>query len=84
MDEKSVPNAIGPQAEADEGLASTGETPEDGIALSGRVPVVGIRASAGGLEVFKLLLASLPANTGLGIVFIQHYSGPQISDHAIS
>jgi two-component system, chemotaxis family, CheB/CheR fusion protein len=36
------------------------------------VPVVGVGASAGGLEVFKLLLADLPADTGLAIVFIQH------------
>ena len=34
--------------------------------------MAGIGASAGGLEVFKLLLADLPADTGLAIVFIQH------------
>ena len=36
------------------------------------IPVVGIGASAGGLDVFKLLLADLPADTGLAIVFMQH------------
>ncbi|HEV3201502.1 MAG TPA: chemotaxis protein CheB, partial [Bryobacteraceae bacterium] len=36
------------------------------------VPVVGIGGSAGGLEVFKLLLADLPAETGFATVFIQH------------
>ncbi len=36
------------------------------------VPVVGIGASAGGLEVFKHLLGDLPADTGFAIVFIQH------------
>ena len=36
------------------------------------VPVVGVGASAGGLEVFKHLLAELPADTGLAIVFVQH------------
>jgi two-component system CheB/CheR fusion protein len=35
-------------------------------------PVVGIGASAGGLESFTPLLAHLPANTGLAFVFIQH------------
>jgi two-component system, chemotaxis family, CheB/CheR fusion protein len=35
-------------------------------------PVVGIGASAGGLEVFKLLLRHLPADTGLAFVFVQH------------
>ena len=37
-----------------------------------RVPVVGIGASAGGLEAFKLLLSNLPANTGLAFVLVQH------------
>ena len=36
------------------------------------IAVVGIGASAGGLEAFKLLLAHLPANTGLAFVFVQH------------
>ena len=36
------------------------------------IPVAGVGGSAGGLEVFKLLLADLPADTGLAIVFIQH------------
>jgi two-component system, chemotaxis family, CheB/CheR fusion protein len=36
------------------------------------IPVVGVGASAGGLEVFKLLLAHLPPDSGLAIVFVQH------------
>jgi two-component system CheB/CheR fusion protein len=36
------------------------------------IPVVGIGASAGGLEAFRALLAYLPANTGLAFVFVQH------------
>jgi two-component system CheB/CheR fusion protein len=36
------------------------------------VPVVGIGASAGGLEAFRLLLGGLPADTGLAFVLIQH------------
>src|SRR5690348_7489458 len=36
------------------------------------IAVAGIGASAGGLEAFKLLLAHLPANTGLAFVFVQH------------
>jgi two-component system CheB/CheR fusion protein len=35
-------------------------------------PVVGIGASAGGLEAFTQLLSSLPANTGMAFVLIQH------------
>jgi chemotaxis methyl-accepting protein methylase/chemotaxis response regulator CheB/signal transduction histidine kinase len=36
------------------------------------IPVVGIGASAGGLEAFRVLLAHLPVNTGLAFVFVQH------------
>src|SRR5450756_2374452 len=36
------------------------------------IPVAGIGGSAGGMEVFKHLLADLPADTGLAIVFVQH------------
>jgi two-component system CheB/CheR fusion protein len=36
------------------------------------VPVVGIGASAGGLEVFKRLLADLSGDTGFAIVLVQH------------
>jgi two-component system CheB/CheR fusion protein len=35
-------------------------------------PLVGIGASAGGLEAFTKLLAHLPLNTGMGFVFVQH------------
>ena len=35
-------------------------------------PIVGIGASAGGLEAFTKLLQKLPADTGMALVFIQH------------
>ena len=35
-------------------------------------PVVGIGASAGGLEAFSALLTSLPETTGMAFVFLQH------------
>ena len=35
-------------------------------------PIVGVGASAGGLEAFTLLLRHLPADTGLGFVLVQH------------
>src|SRR5437870_6518621 len=34
--------------------------------------VVGIGASAGGLEAFEQLLAALPDDTGMGFVLVQH------------
>ena len=37
-----------------------------------RFPIVGIGASAGGLESFVQLLNQLPNNTGLALVFVQH------------
>ena len=56
----------------------TGETEGDGEAGreagagGGGVPVVGIGASAGGLEVFLELLGELPDDTGLAFVFLLH------------
>src|SRR5712664_192001 len=35
-------------------------------------PIVGIGASAGGLEAFSQLLRALPADTGIAFVLIQH------------
>ena len=35
-------------------------------------PIVGIGASAGGLESFRQMLAALPVDTGMGFVFVQH------------
>jgi two-component system, chemotaxis family, CheB/CheR fusion protein len=37
-----------------------------------RVPVVGVGASAGGLEAFTQLLRALPEDTGMAFVFVQH------------
>src|ERR1035438_8025854 len=48
------------------------EMPEPAVKGTTSIPVAGIGGSAGGLEVFKHLLADLPADTGLAIVFVQH------------
>src|ERR1035437_8590948 len=48
------------------------EMPEPAAKGTTSIPVAGIGGSAGGLEVFKHLLADLPADTGLAIVFVQH------------
>lgn len=42
-------------------------------------PVVGIGASAGGLDAFKQFLQALPANSGMAFVFIQHLSPGHVS-----
>jgi two-component system, chemotaxis family, CheB/CheR fusion protein len=41
--------------------------------------VVGIGASAGGLEAVSELLRDLPSNTGMAFVFIQHLEPRQTS-----
>ncbi|MGA3241749.1 MAG: chemotaxis protein CheB [Bryobacteraceae bacterium] len=66
MDDKPALESILADPEA-AGLAE--ESPE---AAGAGVPVVGIGASAGGLEVFKRLLSDLPGDTGFAIVFVQH------------
>ena len=38
----------------------------------GSFPIVGIGASAGGLEAFSALLKHLPLDTGMGFVLVQH------------
>jgi two-component system CheB/CheR fusion protein len=65
MGQTRASHGVLPQTEAEGGPASI-------AAARAVVPVVGIGGSAGGLEVFKSLLAALPADTGLAIVFIQH------------
>ncbi len=38
----------------------------------GRCPIVGIGASAGGLEALRVLFEAMPADTGMGFVVVQH------------
>ncbi|MEP7116591.1 MAG: PAS domain S-box protein [Acidobacteriota bacterium] len=42
-------------------------------------PIVGIGASAGGLEACRQLLAALPADTGMAFVFVQHLAPSHVS-----
>jgi two-component system, chemotaxis family, CheB/CheR fusion protein len=44
----------------------------DGPRAAGSFPIVGIGASAGGLEAFSALLKNLPLDTGMGFVLVQH------------
>ncbi|MGI4020538.1 MAG: CheR family methyltransferase [Janthinobacterium lividum] len=37
-------------------------------------PIIGIGASAGGLEAFRLFIGSIPENSGMAYVFVQHLS----------
>src|SRR6266852_1789938 len=49
-------------------IAPASDEPRQGASF----PIVGIGASAGGLEAFTKLLQKLPADTGMALVLIQH------------
>ncbi len=49
-----------------------GEQPSPAILGGAAFPIVGVGASAGGLDAFTQLLKHLPADTGMGFVLIQH------------
>jgi two-component system CheB/CheR fusion protein len=58
------------ETDLDEALREQGDTrSRDTLA---QVPVVGIGASAGGLEAMKEFLAATPTDTGACFVFVQH------------
>jgi two-component system CheB/CheR fusion protein len=67
-----------PAAKARKPAASMVKTPaaraasDSGAAGRNGPPVVGIGASAGGLEAFTQLLHALPTDTGMAFVFVQH------------
>ena len=58
------------ESDADVGPIDLAEA--TGWAAVHRFPIVGIGASAGGLDAFKALLATLPPDTGMAFVLIQH------------
>jgi two-component system, chemotaxis family, CheB/CheR fusion protein len=45
----------------------------------GAFPIVGVGASAGGLEAFRQLLAHVPADSGLALVLVQHLEATRAS-----
>ena len=48
------------------------EQPGTGSSKSSQFPIVGVGASAGGLEAFTQLFRNLPADSGIAFVLIQH------------
>ncbi len=63
-----VSSAAKPSAASEPALAA----PPDDAVPADRFPIVGLGASAGGLEAFTAFLKALPADTGMGFVLIQH------------
>src|SRR5687767_1922350 len=55
-------------------MASPPSKPEPSEAASSAFPIVGVGASAGGLEAFSQMLRALPVDTGMAFVLVQHLS----------
>src|SRR5579872_3473606 len=51
---------------------NTSDTSREETFLPGGFAIVGVGASAGGVEAFSELLRSLPADTGMAFVLVQH------------
>src|SRR2546430_6490601 len=66
---KSAARGKSSQPRVEKSPASAEPSPETSTPA---FPVVGIGASAGGLEAFTHLLEHLPADTGMGFVLVQH------------
>src|SRR5689334_8544815 len=56
---------------------STNSPPPDG--QSPPFPVVGIGASAGGLDAFEQFFVQIPPDTGIAFILVQHLSPPHKS-----
>lgn len=67
------PSVSAPSQTHDPGAEEAEET-EEGV-----FPIVGIGASAGGLEAFTNMLDALPDDTGMGFVFVQHLDPKHVS-----
>ncbi len=52
---------------------------QEGLSASRSFPIVGIGASAGGLEAFTQLLSHLPGTTGMAYVLVQHLAPTHVS-----
>src|ERR1700735_5056571 len=53
-------------------MAEQLNTDENKLRSSNLFPVVGVGASAGGLEAFKRLVKAIPENSGMAYILVQH------------
>ncbi len=72
--EPRQPGATQPNAEASAGEARPATENEGEPSGELDFPVVGVGASAGGLEAMEQLLQHLPSDPGVAVVFVQHLS----------
>jgi two-component system, chemotaxis family, CheB/CheR fusion protein len=76
--EKQAPEKQAPERQAPERQAPQ-VSPGTAPANDGPFPIVGIGASAGGIDAFKALLAALPPDTGMAFVFVLHMAPTHVS-----
>ena len=74
-DARALPPEAGPGTDVS---AATGRAPP-AEAASDRFPVVGIGASAGGLEALQEFFGNMPADTGMGFVVVTHQHPGHVS-----
>ena len=67
---KSLKSVV-PNSKSDKGLKKPIPARKSNSYVNG-FPIVGIGASAGGLEAFTQLLETLPVDTGMAFIFVQH------------
>ncbi|MEO7163284.1 MAG: chemotaxis protein CheB, partial [Bdellovibrionia bacterium] len=70
---KNNANGANAKAQSSRNLETPPESETGSVQERNMFPVVGIGASAGGLEAFTQLLTHLPIDTGMAFVLIQHF-----------
>ncbi|HZV98913.1 MAG TPA: chemotaxis protein CheB [Methylophilaceae bacterium] len=70
-------SANGDSGEAESSPALTATHPDHTAGSQRIFPIIALGASAGGLEAFTAFLGNFPANSGVGIVIIQHLDPTQ-------
>ena len=58
--------------------------PQEKSTEENRFPIVGIGASAGGLETLTVFFAGMPSDSNMAFVIIQHLSPPAQEHHGIA
>src|SRR2546427_5230323 len=72
-------HSAAPAKPASRGKKAVTEAPQQSVARKQSFPIVGVGASAGGLEAFTAFLQHLPADSGMAFVLIQHLDPKQHS-----
>jgi two-component system, chemotaxis family, CheB/CheR fusion protein len=76
---KNLKNNKRPDSRSNGNKSERGPAKPAAAANSNHFPIIGVGASAGGLEAFTELLHSLPKNNGMAFVFVQHLDPKHVS-----